>query len=135
MPEGSKTMGMVVKVSFRRDLKVRAKVSPLRVSTPSGAGLVSFFMMARGEDQVLLPVSGSCSQIVAYIQTRTSIGAHSLGAINITELGVTDTSADLPRVPGVKSKFLGVGLEATVVVIVPGGSKGHVLNVLASTVT
>jgi len=78
------------------------------------------------QDQVLVDTS---------VQNIVTIGAHSLGAINIAVQGIADTSALLMSVPTVVVKGLGVSMESSGLVVVPGGLEVQVLNVLAGTVT
>jgi len=69
------------------------------------------------------------------VKNVVTVGAHSLGAVEVTVQGIAHASALLVAVPVVVSEGLGLSKETLRGVIVPGGSVVEVLDVLASTVT
>jgi len=125
------------------------KISIIKRNGNSGEGFVQSGLESQGkslgrqsgqlvaglEAQLLNLVLGGDQQIVSHIQNISSVGAHSLRAINIAISGVADTAANLAVIPLSVRESLGIISVVLLRVVIPGGSIGHVLNILTSTMS
>jgi len=73
-------------------------------------------------------------QVIADVQDVGTVGAHALGAIDITPGGIAHTGALLVGVPAGVREGRGVLVEVFVGVVIPGRGEIKILNVLACAV-